>query len=358
MKLRTRALGVCLLATLAGAAAIGSGTAAAATSPVVGHVYVNDDTAGTNTIAGFDRHADGTLTPMTGSPFPAGGAGAGSGLASQGALQVAAGGRLLLAVDPGSNQISVLRIRARRSAHPDLGTASCRRTASSRSASRFTEASSTSPTAATAAATTPGSGWGSSATCGTCGGIDREPARRLAAGRRAVQLDRHQPGRHARRHLADRQLRVTSTGRLARGTRLALRRPGPRPVRQRVSAHQPTPAVRLQRPRRRQPRYRVGLRRGRQRRPVVDRILALRGPPDGAVLGRDQPRRQLPVHRQHRRAQHLAVPDRGRRLTDAARQHRVQPAHRPRRRWTHGSRPTAARCGWSTPARPWSAGSA
>ena len=94
MKLRTRALGVCLLATLAAAAAIGSGNAAAATSPVVGHVYVNDDTAGTNTIAGFNRHADGTLTPMTGSPFAAGGAGAGSGLASQGALQVAADGRL------------------------------------------------------------------------------------------------------------------------------------------------------------------------------------------------------------------------------------------------------------------------
>ena len=112
MKLRTRALGVCLLATLAAAAAIGSGTAAAAASPVVGHVYVNDDTAGTNTIAGFNRHANGTLTPMTGSPFATGGAGAGSGLASQGALQVAAGGRLLLAVDPGSNQISVLRIGA------------------------------------------------------------------------------------------------------------------------------------------------------------------------------------------------------------------------------------------------------
>jgi 6-phosphogluconolactonase (cycloisomerase 2 family) len=112
MKLRTRALGVCLLAALAGAAAIGSDTAAAATSPVVGHVYVNDDTAGTNTIAGFNRHADGKLTPMAGSPFPAGGAGAGSTVASQGALQVAAGGRFLLAVDPGSNQISVLRIRA------------------------------------------------------------------------------------------------------------------------------------------------------------------------------------------------------------------------------------------------------
>jgi 6-phosphogluconolactonase (cycloisomerase 2 family) len=97
---------------LAGAAAIGSSTAAAATSPVVGHVYVNDDTAGINTIAGFNRHADGRLTPMAGSPFPAGGAGAGSTVASQGALQVGAGGHFLLAVDPGSNQISVLRIRS------------------------------------------------------------------------------------------------------------------------------------------------------------------------------------------------------------------------------------------------------
>src|SRR5258706_8638093 len=112
MKLRTRALGVCLLATLAGAAAIGSSTAAAATSPVVGHVYVNDDTAGTNTIAGFNRHADGTLTPIAGSPFAAGGAGAGSTVPSQGALQVAGGGHFLLAVDPGSNQVSVLHIKS------------------------------------------------------------------------------------------------------------------------------------------------------------------------------------------------------------------------------------------------------
>jgi 6-phosphogluconolactonase len=72
---------------------------------------VNDDTTGTNTIAGFNRHADGALTPMAGSPFAAGGAGVG-GVGSQGALQVAAGGRFLLAVDPGSNQVSVLRIRS------------------------------------------------------------------------------------------------------------------------------------------------------------------------------------------------------------------------------------------------------
>ncbi len=84
--------------------------AAASASRVVGHVYVNDNTAGTNTIAAFARHADGTLTPLAGSPFSAGGAGTGSGLASQGAIQVSSDGRYVLAVDAGSNQISVLRI--------------------------------------------------------------------------------------------------------------------------------------------------------------------------------------------------------------------------------------------------------
>jgi 6-phosphogluconolactonase len=80
-------------------------------SRVVGHVYVNDNTAGTNTIAAFDRHADGSLTPEPGSPFVAGGAGTGAGLASQGALQLTDNGRYLVAVEAGSNQISVLRIR-------------------------------------------------------------------------------------------------------------------------------------------------------------------------------------------------------------------------------------------------------
>jgi hypothetical protein len=80
-------------------------------SDVVGHVYVNDNTAGQNTVAGFDRHADGSLTPMVGSPFDVGGAGGGHGDASQGSLQLSADGRYLLAVDAGSNQISVLRIK-------------------------------------------------------------------------------------------------------------------------------------------------------------------------------------------------------------------------------------------------------
>jgi 6-phosphogluconolactonase len=77
---------------------------------VVGHAYVDDNSAGVNTIAGFDRHADGSLTPIAGSPFVAGGAGSGAGLASQGALQPSSDGRYLLAVDAASNQISVLRL--------------------------------------------------------------------------------------------------------------------------------------------------------------------------------------------------------------------------------------------------------
>ena len=78
---------------------------------VVGHVYVNDNTAGQNTIAAYDRHADGTLTAIPGSPFPTGGAGSGAGIGSQGALQITPDGHFLVAVDAGSNQISTLAIR-------------------------------------------------------------------------------------------------------------------------------------------------------------------------------------------------------------------------------------------------------
>ena len=80
-------------------------------SDVVGHLYTNDNTVGTNTVAGFDRHADGSLTPVEGSPFVAGGAGTGQGIGSQGALQASSDGRFLLVADAGSGQISVLRIR-------------------------------------------------------------------------------------------------------------------------------------------------------------------------------------------------------------------------------------------------------
>ncbi len=108
-----RGLPLSFLATLASVFLLGTGLASAGQDhhpPVVGHVYVNDNTAPVNTIAAFDRHADGTLTPVPGSPFATGGAGTGKGIGSQGALQETADGRYLLAVDAGSNQISVLRV--------------------------------------------------------------------------------------------------------------------------------------------------------------------------------------------------------------------------------------------------------
>jgi DNA-binding beta-propeller fold protein YncE len=109
MRRLTRSIGLlCAIAALLGSATVVS---AAPPSGVVGHVYVNDNTAGHNTISGFDRHADGTLTPISGTPFDAGGAGFGSPTGSAGGLQLSADGRYLIAVDAASDQLSVLRIR-------------------------------------------------------------------------------------------------------------------------------------------------------------------------------------------------------------------------------------------------------
>jgi 6-phosphogluconolactonase len=107
---------VALLVLALAAAVVITGAAAASraeaqTSTVIGHVYINDNTAPINTVAGFDRHVDGSLTAMPGSPFVVGGSGAGHADASQGSLQLSADGRYLLAVDAGSNQISVQRIK-------------------------------------------------------------------------------------------------------------------------------------------------------------------------------------------------------------------------------------------------------
>jgi len=105
----TAAAGVTVTAAVA-VPAVSASASQVHLSPVTGHVYLDDGTAGANTIAGFSRHADGTLTPIPGSPFKAGGAGTDAGLPSQGAVQLAEGGRFLLAADAGSNQVSVLRV--------------------------------------------------------------------------------------------------------------------------------------------------------------------------------------------------------------------------------------------------------
>jgi 6-phosphogluconolactonase len=112
MRVTTRNLtGTIMVGLLAGSAAVLPGVASATTPRVVGHVYLDDNTKGTNTIAAFDRHADGSLSPVAGSPFNAGGVGTGAGIASQGALQLSSDGRYLVAVDAGSDQISVLRVK-------------------------------------------------------------------------------------------------------------------------------------------------------------------------------------------------------------------------------------------------------
>jgi 6-phosphogluconolactonase (cycloisomerase 2 family) len=100
-----------LTAAAGGVAALPSiALADAAGGPSAGHVYLDDNTAGANTIAGFTRDRSGALTPLAGSPFAAGGAGSGQGIPSQGAVEFAGHGRFLIAVDAGSNQVSVLNI--------------------------------------------------------------------------------------------------------------------------------------------------------------------------------------------------------------------------------------------------------
>jgi hypothetical protein len=113
--MRAFRLGGLLAAAVVGSVVVAGGAAASPAGPhgsrVVGHVYVNDNTAPVNSVAGFDRHADGSLTAIPGSPFAVGGAGTGHADASQGSLQLSADGRYLLAVDAGSNQISVLKVK-------------------------------------------------------------------------------------------------------------------------------------------------------------------------------------------------------------------------------------------------------
>jgi 6-phosphogluconolactonase len=98
------------LAGLTGTAVPASATTSGAL--VVGHTYIDSNAAGSNGILAFDRHADGSLTALAGSPFATGGAGFGKGLGSQGAIQRSVDGQYLLAVNAGSNSVSVLRLDA------------------------------------------------------------------------------------------------------------------------------------------------------------------------------------------------------------------------------------------------------
>ncbi|HEU0079640.1 MAG TPA: beta-propeller fold lactonase family protein [Longimicrobiaceae bacterium] len=74
-----------------------------------GAVYVTSNSPAGNAVLAFDRSADGTLSPA--GSFPTGGTGTGAGLGSQGALVLSDNGQWLLAVNAGSDQVSVFRVR-------------------------------------------------------------------------------------------------------------------------------------------------------------------------------------------------------------------------------------------------------
>lgn len=72
------------------------------------HVYTLTNDAQQNAVAVFARAADGSLSPVPGSPFLTGGKGlTGGDIDEQGAIRIV--GDLVLAVNPGSDSIAVLR---------------------------------------------------------------------------------------------------------------------------------------------------------------------------------------------------------------------------------------------------------
>jgi len=92
-------------AVVALSSATGVGAAVPTAQGQEGHVYaISNDPAG-NALLVFDRAEDGSLTAAP--PIPTGGAGTGTGLGSQGSVVVSDDGRYLLAVNPGSDQVSL-----------------------------------------------------------------------------------------------------------------------------------------------------------------------------------------------------------------------------------------------------------
>ena len=123
MRVMTRAITVLALSSAAAFAPAAASAHSRSHHPWrdAGNVYVNDNTSTANTVAAFQRRPDGSLQPLPGSPFATGGAGTGAGIGSQGSLQTAFDGRYVLAVDAGSNQISVLAVRRDGSLRPVPG---------------------------------------------------------------------------------------------------------------------------------------------------------------------------------------------------------------------------------------------
>ena len=95
------ALGAALMFAIPGIAAASYGRS--------GYVYTETNAAAGNAILAYFQGHDGSLTAI--GTFPTGGLGTGSGLATQGEVILAGGGKWLLAVNAGSNDISAFRVR-------------------------------------------------------------------------------------------------------------------------------------------------------------------------------------------------------------------------------------------------------
>jgi 6-phosphogluconolactonase len=109
---RTRAVGVALVLVALAALVLASGAMAGASStdddasPRAVYALTNSPTG--NAVVVYSRQGDGTLTPA--GSAATGGNGSGAGLGSQDAVIVSDDGRLLFAVNAGSNSVSSFRI--------------------------------------------------------------------------------------------------------------------------------------------------------------------------------------------------------------------------------------------------------
>jgi 6-phosphogluconolactonase len=90
------------------AAAPGSGHSRVADAPAAGAVFILSNAAHGNRVLAYDRSAAGTLTRV--GSFPTFGLGSGAPLKDAGALALSADHHWLLAVNAGSNTVSVLRV--------------------------------------------------------------------------------------------------------------------------------------------------------------------------------------------------------------------------------------------------------
>ena len=261
MRVLTRLLATSTLLVLALAALAAATAGASQTSRTVGHLYVNDNTAGANTIAGVRpprrRHADRAAR-----------------------LPVRRRRRRQRRRRRLAGLAAAQRRRplpARRRCRPATRSRSCASAPTDRSGRRSTW----SPPAACSPVSIAVHGplvYVANAGAGRQQ-LHRLPARpvRPPASARAARRSRCPTARSRATSCSTATGRSSSATRVGtslidsfrvglrrsadRRARLAVRRPGPRPVRQRVPSDQPEPAVRVQRPRRRRQRHGLGLRR-------------------------------------------------------------------------------------------------